>query len=203
MKRSILTHAAVAAILSGTVPASLAAAEPAPANESAATALTVAPDPVARGKYVVTVSGCNDCHTPWVAGPNGPEPDMSRMLSGHPEGDALPPAPAPSGPWIVAAAATNTAWSGPWGVSFTANLTPDPETGLGRWTQRNFTETLRTGRHMGRGRAILPPMPIPMYKHFTDADLEAIFAYLQSIPPVRNRVPEPLPPGPAAAVAAQ
>ena len=203
MKRSILTQAAVAAILSGTVPASVTAAESALANEPAATTPTVAPDRVARGKYVVTVSGCNDCHTPWIAGPNGPEPDMSRMLSGHPEGDALPPAPAPSGPWIVAAAATNTAWSGPWGVSFTANLTPDPETGLGRWTQRNFTETLRTGRHMGRGRAILPPMPIPMYKHFTDADLEAIFAYLQSIPPVRNRVPEPLPPGPAAAVAAQ
>ena len=47
---------------------------------------------------------------------------------------------------------------------------------------------------MGRGREILPPMPIPMYKNFNDADLEAIFAYLQSIPPLKNRVPEPLPP---------
>ena len=64
---------------------------------------------------------------------------------------------------------------------------------LGKWTQRNFTETIRTGRHMGRGRQILPPMPIPMYKHFTDADLEAIFSFLQTIPPVKNRVPEPLP----------
>jgi hypothetical protein len=127
-------------------------------------------------------------------GENGPAPDMSRMLSGHPEKMALPPAPKPVGPWIVSAAATNTAWSGPWGVSYTANLTPDRETGLGKWTQRNFTETLRTGRHMGRGRVILPPMPIPMYKHFTDADLEAMFAYLQSIPAIRNRVPDPLPP---------
>ena len=204
MKRSILTHAAVAAILSTSVWASSSiAAQPAVASNSEAGAPTDAVDRVERGRYVVTVSGCNDCHTPWIVGPNGPEPDMSRMLSGHPEGDALPPAPAPSGPWIVAAAATNTAWSGPWGVSFTANLTPDPETGLGRWTQRNFTETLRTGRHMGRGRAILPPMPIPMYRHFTDADLAAIFAYLQSIPAVRNRVPEPLPPEPQAAVAAQ
>jgi Cytochrome c len=151
-------------------------------------------DKLARGKYLVTTSGCNDCHTPWKMGPKGPEPDMSRMLSGHPEDMVLPPSPQPQGPWIVSAAATNTAWSGPWGVSFTANLTPDAETGLGKWTQRNFSETIRTGRHMGRGRQILPPMPIPMYKSFTDADLEAIFSYLQSIPAVKNRVPEPLPP---------
>jgi mono/diheme cytochrome c family protein len=149
---------------------------------------------IARGQYLVTTSGCNDCHTPWVDGPNGPEPDMSRMLSGHPQDFELPAPPAPAGPWIVAAAATNTAWSGPWGISFTANLTPDPETGLGSWTQRNFVETIRTGRHMGRGRVILPPMPIPMYKHFSDADLEAIYTYLRSIPAISNRVPEPLPP---------
>jgi hypothetical protein len=86
-------------------------------------------------------------------------------------------------------------------VSFTANLTPDPETGLGRWTLQNFKDTIRTGRRMGRGRQILPPMPIPMYKHFTDADLEAIFAYLRTVPAIVNRVPEPLPP--PAVVAAQ
>jgi hypothetical protein len=123
------------------------------------------------------------------------------MLSGHPQDADLPAPPALAGPWVMAAASTNTAWSGPWGVSFTANLTPDPETGLGRWTQRNFTETIRTGRHLGRGRQVLPPMPIPMYRNFTDADLEAIFAYLQSIPPVRNQVPEPLPPPEAVSVA--
>ena len=77
-------------------------------------------------------------------------------------------------------------------MSFTANLTPDPDTGLGNWTQRNFTDTIRTGRHMGRRRQILPPMP--MYKNFTDADLEAIFTYRGTIPKVSNRVPEPLPP---------
>lgn len=149
---------------------------------------------VERGAYLVTMMGCNDCHTPWKMGDKGPEPDMSRMLSGHPQDFKLPSPPKPQGPWIVAAAATNTAWSGPWGVSYTANLTPDRETGLGKWTQRNFSETIRTGRHMGRGRQILPPMPIPMYKHFTDQDLEAIFTYLQSIPAIRNRVPDPLPP---------
>jgi hypothetical protein len=125
------------------------------------------------------------------------------MLSGHPQDMALPPAPQPVGPWLVAAAATNTAWSGPWGVSFTANLTPDPETGLGKWTLRNFVDTIRTGRHMGRGRPILPPMPIPMYKNFTDEDLDAIYSYLRTIPAVKNRVPEPLPPALAPTAAKQ
>lgn len=158
------------------------------------TAFAHAEDKVARGKYLVTTSGCHDCHTPWVMGPKGPHPDMTRALSGHPADAQLPPAPKPTGPWIVAASATNTAWSGPWGVSYTANLTPDPETGLGKWTLKNFKDTIRTGRRMGRGREILPPMPIPMYKNFNDADLEAIFAYLQTIPALQNRVPEPLPP---------
>jgi mono/diheme cytochrome c family protein len=155
-------------------------------------------DKLARGKYLVTVAGCNDCHTPWKVGPAGPEPDMSRMLSGHPESFVISaPAQMSGEPWLMAAAPTNTAWSGPWGVSFTANLTPDAETGLGKWTQATFTQTIRTGRHMGRGRKILPPMPIQMYKNFTDEDLAAIFTYVQSIPPVKNRVPEPLPPAAA------
>jgi hypothetical protein len=153
---------------------------------------------LARGRYLVTVAGCNDCHTPWKVGPTGPEPDMSRMLSGHPEGFAITqPATVPAGPWLTSAAPTNTAFSGPWGVSFTANLTPDAETGLGKWTQTTFAQTIRTGRHMGRGRKILPPMPIPMYKNFTDEDLAAIFQFLQTIPAIKNRVPEPLPPAAA------
>ncbi len=152
-----------------------------------------------RGRYIVSTSGCHDCHTPWQMGPNGPAPDMSRALSGHPQGFRVPPPPKPEGPWIAAVAATNTAWAGPWGVSFTANLTPDPETGLGKWTQRNFIETIRSGRHMGRGREVLPPMPIMVYNNFSDADLAAIFSYLQSIPAIRNRVPEPLPPAEAVA----
>ena len=159
---------------------------------------------VARGKYLVTTSGCNDCHTPWHLGPSGPEPDMSRMLSGHPESQVIEHAPTlPPGPWIAAATHTNTAHFGPWGVSFTANLTPDVETGLGKWTLATFTQTIRTGRHLGRGRKILPPMPIPMYRNFTDEDLAAIFTYLQSIPAVKNRVPEPLPPVVAATEAAR
>jgi mono/diheme cytochrome c family protein len=169
----------------------------------AATALTTSPranaadnaTTVARGKYLVSTSGCHDCHTPFKPGPNGAEPDMTRALSGHPEALTMPPAPAlPPGPWLVTMAATNTAFAGPWGVSFTANLTPDADTGLGQWTLKDFMSTIRTGRHMGRGRPVLPPMPIPVYNNFTDTDLEAVYAYLRSIPPIKNRVPEPLPP---------
>lgn len=149
---------------------------------------------VERGRYLVTAMGCNDCHTPWHLGANGPEPDMARMLSGHPAAMQLPPAPPASGPWLVHAAATNTAWNGPWGTSFTANLTPDADTGLGRWTADEFIAALRSGRHQGRGRQILPPMPWPMIRNLTDDDLRAVFAFLQSIPAIANRVPEPLPP---------
>ena len=146
----------------------------------------------ARGKYLVDTSGCHDCHTPFKMGPNGPAPDMERMLSGHPESLQMPPVPAlQQGPWLVVSSATNTAHAGPWGVSFTANLTPDRDTGLGQWTANDFKDTIRTGRHMGRGRPVLPPMPIPVYNNFTDRDLEAIFAYLRTIPAVKNRVPEP------------
>jgi hypothetical protein len=91
-------------------------------------------------------------------------------------------------------AATNTAWAGPWGVSFTANLTQDPETGLGTWTEETFVQALKTGKHMGLGRPILPPMPWPMYGQLDEADLRAIFAYLKTVPPIKNRVPEPLSP---------
>lgn len=147
----------------------------------------------ARGEYLVTTSGCHDCHTPWMMGPNGPEPDMSRMLSGHPASVELPPPPMlPEGPWQTTIAETGTAYAGPWGVSYTANLTPDMDTGLGEWTFRNFKDTIRTGRHLGRGREILPPMPWAMYRHMTDEDLEAVFTYLQSIPAISNAVPDPV-----------
>jgi mono/diheme cytochrome c family protein len=160
---------------------------------------SAADDPVKRGEYLVNTSGCHDCHTPWIMGKEGPEPDKTRALSGHPADMKMPPPPKlPDGPWIVVAAGTNTAWSGPWGVSFTANLTPDKDTGLGEWTERNFFDAIRTGRHMGKGRPILPPMPIPAYKNYTDADLSAIFAYLRTIKPIKNEVPDPVPPAGAA-----
>jgi hypothetical protein len=105
-----------------------------------------------------------------------------------------PPPPLPEGPWVSVSGASNTVFAGPWGGSFTANLTPDPETGLGKWTQETFVTALRTGRHEGKGRPILPPMPWPVYGQATDEDLGAIFAYLQSLAPMKNRVPAPVDP---------
>ncbi|MBK8725903.1 MAG: c-type cytochrome [Holophagaceae bacterium] len=153
---------------------------------------------IKRGEYIVNMMGCVDCHTPWKMGPKGPEPDTSLHLSGHPAMMKMPPAPQLGMPWMAAASATMTAWSGPWGVSYTANLTPDPETGLGKWTEQMFLDAIRTGRHMGKGRPILPPMPQPAMKNATDADLKAIFAYLRSIKPIVNKVPEPIEPAAAA-----
>jgi len=153
-----------------------------------------ATDKVERGRYLVTGAGCSDCHTPLVMTPSGPALDTAHLLSGHPETIVMPPAPVLPLPWAVAGAATDTAWSGPWGTSFTANLTPDPETGLGTWTEQNFIDAMRKGRHMGTGRPLLPPMPAAMIAQFRDEDLAAIFAYLHSIPAVKNHVPAPIPP---------
>lgn len=154
-----------------------------------------------RGKYLITIMGCNDCHTPFKMGANGmPEPDMTRMLSGHPETMKLPPPPAPAGPWIASFAGTFTAFAGPWGVSYAANLTPDQNTGLGIWTEQMFIQAMRTGKHMGTSRPISPPMPWMWVGKATDDDLKAIYAYLRTVPPIVNHVPdyqEPPKPAPA------
>lgn len=181
-----------------TVVAALAYATASPIESAAPVAVDATADAVARGRYIVESFACVDCHTPHKLGPNGPEPDRSRDLSGHPADMKLPPAPTlPPGPWIATMTGTMTAWSGPWGTSYTANLTPDDETGLGKWTAEDFVATLKTGRHMGRGREILPPMPIPAIRNLTEEDMRAIFAYLRTVPAVKNRVPDPLPPADA------
>jgi mono/diheme cytochrome c family protein len=191
-----LAALAAVGLLAVLAPAGSTQAEPKPAGQSA-----VAAKRVERGKYLVTLMVCNDCHTPYKMGPKGPEPDMSRMLSGHPEQMKMPPPPKPVGPWIVSIAATNTAFAGPWGISYTTNLTPDKNTGLGIWTEDMFLKAMRTGKHMGTSREIQPPMPWPWFGKATDEDLKAIFAYLQSIPAIANHVPDfepPPPPAPAA-----
>jgi hypothetical protein len=148
-----------------------------------------------RGKYLVDIMGCHDCHTPMKMGPNGPQWDMDRMLSGHPQDMIMPPAPAlPPGPWIGTVGATMTAWNGPWGTSFTMNLTPDKETGLGDWTVEEFIATMKTGRERGKGRPVLPPMPVQNLGNLSDEDIRALFAYLQTIKPIKNRVPQPIDP---------
>jgi hypothetical protein len=117
---------------------------------------------IARGKYLVNLIGCNHCHSPKVMTPKGPMVDETRPLSGSPS--VMPVALPPDGmlapdKWGVATTMDLTAWAGPWGVSFAKNLTPDKETGLGSWTEAIFIKALRTGKDMGEGRPILPPMP--------------------------------------------
>jgi len=152
---------------------------------------------IERGEYLVSVGGCNDCHSPKIFTPMGPIPDTTRLLSGHPANSKLPQVPEGVlglDQWGVLVSGDLTAWVGPWGTSFTRNLTPDVATGLGSWTEDIFIKAIRTGKDMGEGRAILPPMPWPEYRKMTDDDLKAIFAYLQSLKPIENAVPDPIAP---------
>jgi hypothetical protein len=148
---------------------------------------------IEHGKYLVNLGGCNDCHSPKVFTANGPMPDSTMLLSGaHMAVTSLDfdPKMVAQGKWTVC---NNdfTAWVGAWGISYTANLTPDKETGLGNWDEQRFIRALRTGKHLGEGRPILPPMPWPFIGRLKDDDLKDIFAYLQSLPPINNKVPDP------------
>ncbi len=123
---------------------------------------------IERGQYLTTIMGCNDCHTP---GTLYGSPDFERKLSG-----------------------TEMGWSGPWGVTYPRNLTPDMETGIGKWSEDDIVKTIRTGQRAD-GSQVMPPMPWPMYTNLTDEDAYAIAAYLKSLPPISHKVPNKLPPG--------
>lgn len=152
---------------------------------------------IQRGKFLVSYGGCNDCHSPKVMTDKGPMPDTTRILSGHPADVKTPAIPSgvlsPDG-WVSLTNMHMTAWAGPWGVSYSANITPDEGTGIGNWTPEAFIKTMRTGKHMGTGRDLLPPMPWQELGNLTDGDLRAIFAYLHTLKPIQNQVPQPLPP---------
>ena len=151
---------------------------------------------VERGRLLIYGGGCHDCHSPKKFETGAPEPDMDRPLSGHPESAGVhqPFKPQPGSPWTTHAYDHLTAWSGAWGVSFAANLTPDNNTGIGIWTEQMFVDAIKQGKHMGTSRPILPPMPWTQYRELPDEDLKAMFAYLKSLKPIANRVPTPLGP---------
>ncbi len=166
-----------------------------PENNYVVTEETSPEEAIQRGKYLVEVIGCSDCHSPKVFGEYGPTPDPARLLSGH-------PADLPIGTinkevlqeWALFGP-HNTAAAGLWGVSFAANLTPDP-TGIGSWTFEQFQTAMTKGKFKGieQARTLLPPMPWPNYARMTREDLEAVYAYLMSIPPVKNIVPTAIAP---------
>ena len=146
---------------------------------------------VEHGRYLVTIMGCNDCHTPLKMGPTGPEPDMDRFLSGHPADFPMPAVDTAALKNWVLFAHTNTAIAGPWGISYTANLTSDA-TGIGNWSLPQFKKALKEGKYMGvdNSRQLLPPMPWQNFKNIKDEDIRDIFAFLKSTKPVRNIVPD-------------
>jgi cytochrome c553 len=168
-----------------------------PAEEQAQPTQLSGKELVERGKYIVNVSACHDCHSPKVFSPErGMELDTNRLLSGHPNYEQLPPVPGngPQSGWTLFSPGL-TASQGPWGMSFSANLTPH-ETGIGNWTFEQFETAIRKGKYKGleASRPLLPPMPWQMYQNFSDADLRAVFAYLKSLKPVDNLVPQPVSP---------
>jgi hypothetical protein len=160
-------------------------------TDSAATTASASPENmVKRGAYLVSIMGCNDCHTPKKMGPQGPVFDEERTLSGHPaEVPVAPYETSTAKNWILFNQML-TNYVGPWGISYSANLTPD-STGIGGWTEAQFLKAIREGKYKGldNTRPLLPPMPWQEYRNATDEDLKAVFAYLRSLKPIRNVVP--------------
>ena len=156
------------------------------------TLAAAAADPVKRGEYLVTIMGCNDCHSPKRMGPNGPELIPELILSGYPSTLVTPPLSpdATKNGWVSLWADLTTA-VGPWGQTYAANITSD-STGIGVWTEDQFKKALKEGKFKGMEgtRPIMPTMPWQNYKSIADEDVNAIFAYLKSTKPVKNVVPE-------------
>ena len=151
---------------------------------------------VQRGEYLVTIMGCNDCHSPKEMGPQGPVLIADLMLSGYPASrpfQKAEPGLIEKG-WILFNADL-TAAAGPWGVSFAANLTSD-QTGIGNWTEENFRRALKEGKYKGLAgfRMLLPPMPWANFAVISDEDIKSIFQYLKSTKAVNNVVPLPISP---------
>ena len=157
-------------------------------------------DSIKRGETLSYQMGCHDCHTPKIMTAHGPILDTTRLLSGHPAGTTLPKITDKSmiapGNWYLASSDL-TAWVGPWGTSYTANLTPD-ESGTGNWAFDNFKRALREGKFKGleNGRTLLPPMPWEFIAKATDEDLSYLWEYLKSLKPIKNIVPDAIPPAP-------
>ena len=185
----------LAAALGGLSLAAIVAAQaggPAARTTAAPARKTADPRLVKRGDYLVRIAGCHDCHTPFKLDEalGMPVPDMSRALSGHPE-NGPDPASTYTKPDMGIMGPTMTSFALPFGVVYASNITSDPTTGIGSWKEDAFVKAMRTGRHAGAGRPILPPMPWANMAAMTDEDLRAVYLYLQSTTPIRNAVPKP------------
>ncbi len=149
-------------------------------------------DKIARGEYIVNTFGCAFCHTPKKMTDRGPVLDESLWLSGHKTGSPIPQidkATMLKNEWVISNL-DHTAHVGPWGLSYSANITSDP-TGIGNWTYEHFRKSMQEGKHKGldNGRMVMPPMPWTDYMNMSDDDLESLYAYLRSVKPIKNMVP--------------
>lgn len=149
---------------------------------------------IKRGNYLVATIGCDDCHSPKRMGAMGPEIIPELRLSGYPQNRQLPPvdSAAMAKGWVLIAPDL-TAAAGPWGVTFSSNITGDT-TGIGTWTEAQFINALRKGKLKGldNARPLLPPMPWQNLAKLSDLDMKSIYTYLLSIPAVKNIVPQPI-----------
>lgn len=146
-----------------------------------------------RGSYLVSAMGCDDCHSPKKMGPNGPELDMEHRFGGHLANAPLgKPNTSVMKDGYMLFAMDLTSAVGPWGQSYSANISSD-ETGIGNWSEEQFMTAIREGKSKGlkEGRPLLPPMPWFVYRNLSDTDLKSIFAFLKTTKPVANRVPGP------------
>ena len=148
------------------------------------------------GEHIVTIAGCNDCHTPKKMTPMGLAIDSTLLLSGHPENA---PAPDVDRKMLeskgMVLTQDFTAWVGPWGITYTANLTPDPS-GTGNWTEAQFVYALKNmiSKGLPSSRHLLPPMSLMPAQDMTEDELKAIYAYLRTIKPIKNNSVQPTPP---------
>lgn len=188
---SLWTVAVVAGVVS--------CAGPAEKENKKETATTDSAARVARGQYLVTVIGCDDCHSPKRMGAHGPEVIPELRFSGFQKDGKLPPSDgnAVKNGWALFAPDL-TATVGPWGTSYAANITSD-QTGIGNWKEENFMLAMREGVVKGikGNRPMLPPMPWFNFRNMSDEDLKSIFAYLKTTKPVDNVVPQPVMAAPA------
>ncbi len=145
---------------------------------------------VAKGNHLVAIMGCNDCHSPKKMTPAGPVFDTERLLSGHPSDEVLGKYDPETPKNYVLFTMGLTAAIGPWGTTYAANLTPD-ETGIGNWTEEQFSKAVKEGKWRGLDgtRQLLPPMPWQTFANLSDDDIKAIYAYLRTLKPVKNAVP--------------
>lgn len=137
---------------------------------------------VDRGRYLVNITGCHDCHSPKS---QGMTPDPTRLLSGRPSTTKMPT----KADGEIHTSLDLTAWWGPWGQTVASNLTPDTATGLPSrgYNEKTFVATMRSGKKPN-GTAVLPPMPIEVYQNLTDDDLRSIWMYLATLKPIRNAI---------------